>query len=169
MAHRTIINRRQMHYLIDGTGAFHFLKPNNLCRRWRESFMIRYDTTLARHGYTRETATVSQKERKRTRPTGWPTTDTPSGGCHKSWCRSCTTGQEREVSYTDAVLPFASVIDRVCENSVSRISNPIVRRVNLTCAQTWPRRRAENSQESSVDSAHVLSSDCFFCHVTTGG
>lgn len=53
VAHRTTINRRRMHYLISGTGAFQFLKPSPAYAADERV----HDTT--RHGYTRETAAAS--------------------------------------------------------------------------------------------------------------
>jgi len=60
MAHRTATNRRRMHYLIGGTGAFQFL-ISNLDYSADKSVPYRYDTTPAWHEYTRKTA-VERKE-----------------------------------------------------------------------------------------------------------
>jgi len=126
MAHRTATNRRRMHYLIGGTGAFQFL-ISNLDYNAERSVSIRYDTGMTR---------IHTQNRGREKGSEWQPADQPQipppvvVACHKS-CRSCTTGQEREVSHTDAVLPFASVIGRACESSFSMISNPITRHANI--------------------------------------
>lgn len=145
MAHRTTINRR--HYLISGTGAFQFLKPSPAYAADESVHdTTRHDTTRI---HTRDRGSELERKEANGRPADQPRIRLGVLAYYKS-CRSCTTGQEREVSHTDAVLPFASVIGRACRSSVSRIyqnrslANVPVNTHVQTCAQTWPRRRARS-------------------------
>lgn len=160
-----------MHYLISGTGAFQFLKPSPAYAA-DESV---HDTTRHDIGttriHTRDRGSELERKEANGRPADQPRIRLRVLAYHKS-CRSCTTGQEREVSHTDAVLPFASVIGRAYGNSVSRISNPIA-----ISTYTCKRARKPDLDEGPeafacgklVDSAFALSSDRFFRQVSTGG
>lgn len=70
------------------------------------------------------------------RSTGWPTTDTPAT-CLLATSQVVYAGSGERVSYTDAVLPFASLIGRILTTASSRTytpfdhANPIYHRIGL--------------------------------------